>query len=63
MGAASATSSSTIRMRRRRQRVLVGREQDRCAAGRASLIAFERAGEIEVTVWVQTPRTGGTHRH
>ncbi len=26
-------------------------------------LRFERAGEIEVTVWVQTPRAGGTHRH
>ncbi len=26
-------------------------------------LRFERAGEIEVTVWVQTPRDGGTHRH
>lgn len=26
-------------------------------------LRFERAGEVEVTVWVQTPRAGGTHRH
>lgn len=26
-------------------------------------LRFERAGEIEVTVWVQTPRAGGKHRH
>lgn len=26
-------------------------------------LRFERAGEVDVTVWVQTPRDGGTHRH
>ena len=26
-------------------------------------LRFERAGEIEVTVWVQTPREGAAHRH
>jgi periplasmic copper chaperone A len=26
-------------------------------------LRFERAGEVEVMVWVQTPHNGGTHRH
>ncbi len=29
----------------------------------AMRLRFERAGELEVTVWVQTPRGGDVHRH